>query len=799
MRAAVLPVALAALIPVSVACDAVRAGSDPPPGAGAGRPATPARLKLRDAAHHPRLSLVARGGDPSPAIAIAVAHDYGSEASTALATLVETRVRAAGFDTAESRPHAAGYQVRALVDGPEQAGRFVRAATAALLTPVENDERAMAIIARRLEALKSRTWRGPTEAAAATCVGELGILPDAPLLDARSTAGRQRLEQLRQGAHSLGGIAFGVLGAQPVLDATTLALDATPPWPKGRGPTDVWPDRDLVGSDPSPADGRRLSIALRVPETAGAIAAARTLASPSSELNTLLGSLDPPWAMDRVVSTTRPRGACLRIDLLGPTEGAAPAPQAVARVAMIASVETRAALDATPASPWTLEDSVLRTADPRAAAAAAAWGALSGRLDAGAPRRIVSYQPPPSEAGDRTVAELRAELDRLEKQWARPVVDVKSRVEAGQGEIWMLLASPCGTAMEDATDAGWRGLAMRTAAMRETDDISLEPWVTPDGVGILAHGARSGPAETPAAHAARVGAALGRAITTTLSATDFAETRPTLVADIGPAPQPNWWMAVESLAIGHPSWLEPRGTFQSVTNATLHETEHRRRMLVGGPLRLAVLASWDAAQAGAAGSAIDRWIRPFKTDQQCPAGTTRKARAGEITIETDDDSHLRARAIVGAPLPARAGAGLAPEARWTAWLLNRPGGWLDRALERPGLASRAEAKLLGGGRAAALIVEIDALDESLTEATAQVRGLLARLASGAVTAAEADRARQHFAGARRAAQLDPRRRVVDLWHGGAPTREPDVASLRRFHAQAFRSESHVLVYVKRRP
>ena len=81
---------------------------------------------------------------------------------------------------------------------------------------------------------------------------------------------------------------------------------------------------------------------------------------------------------------------------------------------------------------------------------------------------------------------------------------VLSRIEAGQGEIWMLLASPCGTTVEDSTDAGWRGLAMRTAAMVDVGDVVLEPWVTPDGIGLLAHGARSGPAETPVAHATRV-------------------------------------------------------------------------------------------------------------------------------------------------------------------------------------------------------------------------------------------------------------------------------------------------------
>ena len=127
----------------------------------------------------------------------------------------------------------------------------------------------------------------------------------------------------------------------------------------------------------------------------------------------------------------------------------------------------------------------------------------------------------------------------------------------------------------------------------------------------------------------------------------------------------------------------------------------------------------------------------------------------------------RLRRYVAVPLPTLE-SGLSREAEWTAFLLNRPGGWLDQALRAPNGSFAARARVLGGSRATALVIEVHAGSDALRGAVAQVRGLFDRLARGAATAADFEVARKHFEREGSVALLDPRRRMVDLWRGEAP-------------------------------
>ena len=169
-------------------------------------------------------------------------------------------------------------------------------------------------------------------------------------------------------------------------------------------------------------------------------------------------------------------------------------------------------------------------------------------------------------------------------------------------------------------------------------------------------------------------------------------------------------------------------------------------------------------------------------------------RHGELKLETSASVEPRAAAYVTVPLPTSP-HGLAREAAWTALLLNRQGGWLDQALRLPGLASSAHATVLGGRRAAALVIEITAVDDKVEDAVAQVRGLLDRLAHGAATADDAAIARRRFQQLDTRASLDPRRRIVDLWRGAGSPETADLASLRRFQHAAFQPGREIVVYV----
>src|SRR5439155_21277428 len=90
--------------------------------------------------------------------------------------------------------------------------------------------------------------------------------------------------------------------------------------------------------------------------------------------------------------------------------------------------------------------------------------------------------------------------------------ELRTRVEAGQGEAWVLFASPCGTDGESDTDAGLTALVSMAAAesARTTPETHVEPWIVPDGAGLVAHGPPL-PGESPAAHARRLADVIARA------------------------------------------------------------------------------------------------------------------------------------------------------------------------------------------------------------------------------------------------------------------------------------------------
>ena len=764
-------------------------------------PTVPARVELREVEHRPRISLVARMGDPSPAVAMAVANDLGSEASTALAAILQTRLATSGFPHTQTRPHALGLQVRTLVHSAAEAGKFVRMATRALRTPVSTHDPALPAIAHALSALRARSLSGEAEQAAAACTGELGIRLGEKLIDPASPAGRARIEAWRQRVATAPSVAFAALGPSPLLDAAARALSQTEAWPETPAPTDPWPARDVTGVAGASDGARRLSVALRIGDGSVAIEAARKLAQPHSALSERLGSMQPPWELDRVVGTTRPRGACVRVDVRAQIDDPAPRMPQVAGAALVALGEVHRALHAAASSEWTLEDSVLRPADPREAAAVAAWRALSGRLEPGPARTVVSYAAHRTEAGGHASAALEKALQQQSQRWRHSSLEQRARVEPGQGELWALLATPCGTVGESADDAGLSAMVVRSLTRKRPriGDVRFEPWVTPDGVGLLAHAPRQGPQDTPQKQAERVGNALGRVLVTTgLGGTDVAETRAHLLHELGPGPEPGWWLALESAAPDHPSWLEPRGTWQSITGAATRDVEERRRELVRGPLRVAVIANWDQAQVATLSSALDRWLAPLRPDaRQCPGAAKVTPRHGELDLQTNASVEPRAAAYVSVPLRPAA-YGLVREAEWTALLLNRRGGWLDQALRLPDLASSAHATVLGGRHAAVLLIEITAVDDKLSDAIAQVRGLLDRLAHGAASADDVAIARRRFQQLETAASLNPRRRIVDLWRGTAPRRAPDLASLRRFQREAFRPGHEIVVRVHQR-
>lgn len=750
-------------------------------------------VEFRASEGKPRLSLVVRNGDPFAAVGVAVVHDLGGVASIWLAGMLQARLNRTGGDASQPTVSSNGFVLREKITTLDEARRYVTAVRAALAAPMTDDE-----FVRVRDVVRTapplRNWSGAAEAAVADCIGELG----AP---AAAVPAKARVEGWRTAVFSAENVAFAAVGSRAVLDAVEKTIRDSETWPKGVRVDDPWPKQDVAGLAPNGDRARTLSVALRLPDAAKALEAAKSLGKSDSPLVRHARALETAWRVDRVVGTVRARGACLRLDLRPDGVGPVPAPALAAEVAAMTIDEATRALHDAPGLPGTLDSGVLASFDPRDAAAVAAWRALGGRLEPGPVRSFVSYGPGSTPLGPGADAAFERAVSSALATRHKPTLESKRAVESGQGETWILLGSPCATLTETQDDAGSSALLVRAIALSNADEggVRVEPWISGEGVGLLAHGARLSPEETSSHQAERIAGALGRALSgARVDALVAATARAELENDLNAEAQPLWATALGILAPGRTSLLDPRGTWQSVTSIPVYGLEARRLAFTRGPLRLAVLANGSADDSSVE-LALERWLQPERRAlTKCPAPPPLAVSAGEYVVDTPT-SPQGSRALVAVPVAATPGDGLPGEAEWTLHLLNRHGGYLDRSVRLPGVAVVAEAALVGGVAGGALVVQVATSEGHTRDAVAQVRALFSRLADGAVTADDVQLARNDALEAQVAARADPRHRVISLWLGRGALAPPDVAALRRFQRQTLAPDRHIVVVGKSRP
>jgi len=625
----------------------------------------------------------------------------------------------------------------------------------------------------------------------AECTGELGIRADEPLLDRARLPGV--VTGLLTSVRSVERAAFAAVGPADILSATEDALASGGDWPEGSPVNDAWPEKGLTAVDFAGAEPRRLSIALRLPSPGTALEAAEALGDGRGVLSRRLEALRPPWRLERASATTRPRGACLRVDALPPGGNPGPTGSEIARVLALAADEIdREVAVSSRKGESPLEEALVRPTDPGDAASAAAWRGLANRLPAGQARRFVAYAAP---LADRNRVELGRAMVELRESLARPIFETRVRTESGQSGFWLLAASTCGTASESAADAGEAASLVSSLALvqKSRDGVLFEPWIAADGIGILAHAPRLSAAELPAEHARRVASALGDLIATSRpTPTARLTAHEELLDALGRTPRPGFSFMLDELSQGHPSWLEARGTIAALGAAASQSFDAALQHWLASPLRLSVLANGDATQAETARRELERWISPVRGDAlRCPAPSRIEPRTGELTIMTTP-GEIAESAYLGVPL-ARFEGRLPLEARASAVLLNRTGGWLDRALAD--LPATASATVLGGPRAAALIVRLAAPREQRDPALARIRALFDRFATGIATSADVAFADRELARADAAERRDPRRRIVELWRGAGPAARLDSGRLAKFLAEIGRAGRLVVLVV----
>jgi hypothetical protein len=225
----------------------------------------------------------------------------------------------------------------------------------------------------------------------------------------------------------------------------------------------------------------------------------------------------------------------------------------------------------------------------------------------------------------------------------------------------------------------------------------------------------------------------------------------------------------------------------------------RAAAMRAGPLRVAVLANVDNAQAEAAVHAVDRWIARRPTEARVctpiPAGTT--PRSGTYAVERALGAP--SEALIAIPLPLE-DPSVAAAAGSLAAALDGADGLLAHALNADGhpqttapLAETWSATLLASPEAPALVIRLTASDALLDAAVAQVRALLDRIRQGTLREDDRARAAERIARAAVAASLQPRARTIGLWRGETPAPAPSLQALRAFAASVLHDDALVIV------
>jgi len=752
-------------------------------------------------AGRPSLAVVEREGDARGAVAIAVTTEgiAPSEAivAVALGSLVEERLVARGIAEVSAVGGWDGWRLRALVASPAEGARLIDAAREAMLAPVTPKDPALVAVAKRVEALARRPLPDRALVDAARCTGEAYGAGD------EAMPGAAEIEVWRRAAHGLGRVAIAAAGDASLADAVAAALARAPAWPSAAPVVAApWPAPDATAvvydaSGEIPPGAARIVVTARTTAPERAVAAAPALGDLRGPLASRLAALEAPGHVRSLVATAHVDGGCIAATVdLSYRDIASDTAARVATAAALARQELAVEISDVAAPPDLRRALATSAADPRDAADRAAWWELSkpgpgpDEVRPGLIVGVAATRDPSEPAGSGTpdmprgagpratpalADAIRAEIDRATTAWREPVVEARTRVERGQGEAWVLLASTCGALPEASHDAG-TGAGVATAAiMRATDqttDARVEPLVLADGIGVLAHGAaRAG--ESPQAHARRLADLAGRAFAAdALDADSIARARSALLARAGELDERALAALGGALAPGHPSWVDPWGTSLGLGAASDDAIAVRAAAIRAGPLRVAVLANVDASQADAAVRAVDRWIarRPGETRRCPPVPTLAAPRSGTYAVELP--ARALSEALLAFPLPAGDQAARSA-ATWVAAALAGPEGLLAHALggargDPPGttLTRASSAAVVGDPHAAALVVRLVAPDASLDASVAQARAMLDRVQQGALREEDRARAAASLARTSAATSLDPRARAIELWHSG---------------------------------
>ena len=725
----------------------------------------PASMRIMREPGRPALAIVTRQGDPSSAVAAFVSTagigTRGSVVQTALAGIFEARL-----EGARVTPQDGGVRVVMPMADPRDLTRLA----AALLESVAADVD-LTTVKRKLAALGALPRPLPEVARVAACEGALVAPTDLSIPSASD------LESWRKAAVVSERVGFGVVGAVTVEHAPAL-----PEGPSLAEPSDD-DDPPLVVYDASsePAwSGARPGTSMVDITWRGELSllgVARALGTPRSRFDAMLVASDPGAHVRAVTATLSPRGVCLSVRAEldeGGVSGGAP------RVAALVALATKEVSDAvTEDNADALASSTaLEAAEQAAVIALAPFHRSEGarpsheRIPRVSAPHIVVGMPSPTASAHDTLA---AAIESSSRAWESRVIEARTRIESGQPAPWMLIASPCGTAGETDADAGASAaFAVAIASMAARSGLNAQPWLAEDGIGVLASDR----------DARKLADVLARSFV--VDPIEEARSAEGLLLE---GVHPALAALAQAIAEGRPASVLPTGTSYGLLRLSDAAIIARADALRLGPLRVAVIANVDAAQADAAVARADRWLARDRS-RACPAqAAASKVKPGTYAVVTDDGS---SEAYIAAMVPSD----MESAAALIAGALDGPRGLLEKALG-DGLARSSAARTLGLSGARAIVIHIEAPSSALDAAVAQTRALLDRLRQGAWTDDDVARAKQQEALLRAARLADPQQRLIALFRGEGAASTASVAEVRATSAAVLRDE--LLVIVAARP
>jgi len=763
------------------------------------------------------LSLIARDGDPTPALVVAVVAQAGSAWNTALAALVEQRLSAAGHPV-DSRADALGFRLHYPLPTPASVPDFFEALARALASPVSRDSQALPLVRKRLAALRRQPLDAPAQAPLAACSGQLGMVAKEPLPELTTARQVAALDAVRRRALVVERSSIAVVGPTSLTSQVVAALQASEGWQNGTAASAQWPTDEQHGAYLSadlPRGQARLDITIRTPSALGAVGAVKRASLSTSPLTLKLAATDPAWQVAALHATAHPQGGCVHLRLTAEAAGlsdmvsrqeagqaAAALPSSASRVTRLVASEIELALRQPP-DPFDVTAEIIGAADPQEAAARAAWWALS-RSDGTERHPVVSSalavsahgKEPPPLTGEQLDARYRTSMGEQPKAGIDGTIgERRLAVERGQGELWLLVASPCALAQESSWNAGRTALVALTAAASAAaqQDVTIEPWVTPDGVGLMAHGGLLRGDEPPAALARRVGTAAGKALLA-LSTSDnrFGRAKGTLLEMLERDGTAGYSVFAEAAVPNHPAWLAPWGAPDRQLGATAEDVRERWRELLRAPMRIAVLANADLDQAEVAASHVDRWLLAAARSRPCnetPAAAPPRPGRHSLPPSSSPLGQLLVGVTLGISEPDETGL-----AEVLVGALQGDDGVLRRHL--PDLPS-VSAQLLGNPLARALVIEIWAPRRALPAAHETLIKALAQLAAKGLDGADRTRGQTLARNQWLTRHRHPAERLASLWRGEpmaqAKWNEPSEARWRDWLAKTLRAERQIVV------